>query len=349
MPIELTCTCGVRLRAGDAAVGKLVKCPKCGALIPVPKPTPEAAQPVEVPPPPPPMQMEKPAAPPPGDNVKACPQCGAIVQAAAVICRHCRHSFGRLGGSRKCPECSADNPRESQLCQACGAPLTSAAVGIGRREAAGRRDLGMEAHLRAIAIWSRIGGVLYMLAAVAVLVIGLIGIGVMSGSKRGGGAEAAGAAMGIMVVVAVLIGGIGVLVFLLGHYLAKYSNTARIISGVLTIIGIVCIGCNLIGTVAGLAGGGSRGGAPEGGVLLVTVLVTLAQAAYYCGVAWVLFNSRSSAICTYPYHQLVAQTPSQQPPTYRSIFFWAPFILMVGGCLMGLLAGAMQGFSRGMH
>lgn len=40
MPIAVACSCGVKLKAPDAAAGKRVKCPKCGSPVSVPVPAP---------------------------------------------------------------------------------------------------------------------------------------------------------------------------------------------------------------------------------------------------------------------------------------------------------------------
>ncbi len=98
MPIELTCSCGVRLRAGDSAAGKTVPCPKCGATIAVPAPS-------------------------AGGNTKICPACAESIRAEARICRFCSYSFD----GPKCPDCASDNPPGFQMCQSCGAPLRTQA------------------------------------------------------------------------------------------------------------------------------------------------------------------------------------------------------------------------------
>ena len=42
MPIRVKCTqCGRRLVAPDTLAGKKAKCPKCGTIMPVPKPEPK--------------------------------------------------------------------------------------------------------------------------------------------------------------------------------------------------------------------------------------------------------------------------------------------------------------------
>jgi hypothetical protein len=171
---------------------------------------------------------------------------------------------------------------------------------------------------------------------VAGAIIAMAGIG-MASSGRGRGSDAAAVGMGVMLFLVLLGGGLCVLIYLLGHHLAKYSNAARIIAAVLTILGILATVCNGLGTMAGVAGAG-RGDAPAG-AMMIMLLVVLLQGAYYVAQAWALLNSRSGAICTDQYKSLVAQTPSEQPPTYSSPFFWIPLVLLVLGCLIGALGG----------
>jgi hypothetical protein len=53
MPIPVQCTgCPVRLNAPDTAAGKMVKCPKCQTLVPVPSAAPAPPPPTPAPPPP---------------------------------------------------------------------------------------------------------------------------------------------------------------------------------------------------------------------------------------------------------------------------------------------------------
>src|SRR5688572_11981492 len=46
--IPITCGCGARLRVPLESAGKRLKCPKCGASLPVPAAQPRPAQPVSV-------------------------------------------------------------------------------------------------------------------------------------------------------------------------------------------------------------------------------------------------------------------------------------------------------------
>lgn len=107
MPIPVTCpSCGVKAKAPDAAAGRAVKCPKCGAVISVspaaPPPAPPTPQPAPVqsrppakvgaaeaiPPKPRPAQVEA-AEPEPAKAVEDCPYCGEEVLAGAKKCKHC--------------------------------------------------------------------------------------------------------------------------------------------------------------------------------------------------------------------------------------------------------------------
>lgn len=329
MPIEVTCTCGVRLRTGDSAAGKLVKCPKCGALVPVPKAAPD------LPPPPPQEEIRIDDSPAPSDT-KRCPYCSETIQAAAILCKFCKQRLGAPpGASRRCPECRHLNPGGVMTCEGCGAPLVAGGqFGMPRTRP---RDLKMEAHLRAIAIWYRIGAILGVLVCLLVGLAGFAGMS-MGGGRGRSGEMAAGA--GAFLCIAIVGGGICALFYLLGHHLAKYSNTARIIAGILTILNILGSVCNVFSLMAQAGGmGGMRPerDAPPMALMAVIVLFGLAYGIAQC---WALFNGRAGAICTPEYQNLVAQTPSQQPPTYASPFFWLPFVFVLGGCLLGALGAA---------
>jgi hypothetical protein len=174
----------------------------------------------------------------------------------------------------------------------------------------------MEAHVQAIAIWYRIGGVL----------AGLAGLLILAGGAMGG--SAAGAAL---MFAGLVVAGMGVLIYVLGHHLAKYSNVARIIGGVLAVLGLGMQGIQLLTIVAGAAPAGQSAG--------VAFALGLLQMGYNGALAWALFNARSSAICTEPYRQAVQQSPGERPPTYASPFFWGPFALVGVAFVFGFIGG----------
>ncbi len=217
-----------------------------------------------------------------------------------------------------CRACSNTIEDEAQVCTVCGAARPRAGS---LRGAAASRDWGMEAHLRALAIWYRLGGVL---AVIVALIFGFKGGGAMSG---------AGPLAQLGIALAVLMGLLGAAYCVLGELLARYWNAARIISAGLTILQMVG---NLYSMVSAPGGGSIVGG--------------LIGLAWYGAIAWALLNGRSSAICTAGYRDLVARSPSLKPPTFKSPFFWIPLVLICLGialvvALFGMFAaGGSRGF-----
>jgi hypothetical protein len=223
------------------------------------------------------------------------------------------------------------------MCDLCG----SAAPGADPTKVAlgGQRDLIMEAHLRALALWQRVGGVLLAVAA-----LWLIGTSLLTSSSPGDfGGTVAALAMFVAVFCIVLAAGS----FVIGHFLARYSNVARILAGVLTALSAVM---QLLRTGALLfMSGGSRYGDSYGdygsrryysyssgpsGILIVVSLVALI---WMIALLWVLFNSRSSKICSDRYRDLVAKTPELRPPTFKSPFFVIPAALSGFAILLAMV------------
>lgn len=87
MSIQLTCDqCGKRLKASEQFVGRKVKCPQCGHVLPVVEP---AAGPADTPSAPANSgSME--LGTPPGEQ---CPECHAPKPSGAVICTSCGHNY----------------------------------------------------------------------------------------------------------------------------------------------------------------------------------------------------------------------------------------------------------------
>lgn len=276
MPIPVACACGAQLKVPEGAAGKMVKCPKCAALIPVPA---APGAPTAAPEAPPPIE----AAP----AEKACPYCAETIKAAARICPFCKTDLARPGGVRRNPAGDA-NPR----------------------------DLKMEGHLRALALWYRIGGLLCAVVGLIMLVVG-------AGSGRMGGAEV-GCIMAVMV-------GMGALLFVLGHFLGKLSNGVRIACGVLTILGMVM---NLLSLAVG-AGGGPGGGAAAGG----NALGVLFSLGWSSACLWAFFNGRAAAVCTPAYVDNMARTPQLKSATFSSPFFWIPLGFIGLVMLIAVVAG----------
>jgi hypothetical protein len=228
-----------------------------------------------------------------------------------------------------CDSCGRSVTSNPIMCDLCG----SAAPGADPTKVAlgGQRDLIMEAHLRALAIWQRVGGVLLGVAAVW-----LVGTSMLTSHEGAFGGTLAAVAMFGAVFCLVLAAGS----FVIGHFLARYSNVARIIAGVLTALSaamqLLRTGALLFMSSGSRYDGGygdynyprhsyyySYSSGPSG-ILIVVSLVALI---WMIALLWVLFNARSSKICSDRYRDLVAKTPELRPPTFKSPFFVIPAAL----------------------
>ena len=162
-------------------------------------------------------------------------------------------------------------------------------------EAARSRDLKMEAHIQAIAIWYRVSGVLY---GVILLIAFLITLGMKTVDFRIRGLIGLGVAVCL-------------LSYLLGHFLKRYFNQARVIAGILA---IVTGGSSLIQSLA------------EGGK---SSIFTAGVIFYYGAVCWALFSRRARRICSEKYRQVAERTAYVKPKTFNSPFFWIPMIMFL--------------------
>ncbi len=185
MPVIVQCACGAKLRVPDSSAGKDIKCPRCARPVAVPAP-----------------------APPADASGRPCPSCGAANPGDAAACTKCGFDLSEPApgpppaapdeGGKACPYCAEKISAAATVCPYCRETLG------GRQPAApqapAERDLAMEAHLKAVALWNRIGGLLLVgIGLLALLVIPLAG-----GTRRGGdGSEIAGALIGAVVSLAI--------------------------------------------------------------------------------------------------------------------------------------------------
>lgn len=81
MSIAITCRCKTRLQVEEEMAGRLVKCPKCGENLMVPRPEPASADDSD--------EYSLAPAPEVPAQQASCPSCSAELPAGAVLCVQC--------------------------------------------------------------------------------------------------------------------------------------------------------------------------------------------------------------------------------------------------------------------
>jgi len=117
----------------------------------------------------------------------------------------------------------------------------------------------------------------------------------------------------------------------LGHFLARYANWARITAGVFAVVGLVaqCL-TTLLGIIAAAQPPTMMYGMyyREGPSMFWVLVRGGLSIGWSAAISWVLLSSRSAAICNDRYRQLVAATSNLRAPTFRSFVFMVPTILI---------------------
>ena len=227
-----------------------------------------------------------------------------------------------------CEQCGRHVTNEL-LCDLCGTGKPGADPEKVR--AGVQRDLVMESHLGALAIWYRIGAVLFALvAAWALLSASTVAhhdvMFVLDNIVRAAA-------------VALLLAGAGS--FVLGHFLARRSNVARIIAGVLGSLSLLLTTLRM-GVVL-FADSTPRYASYDSyhysayhqssgvGYALFFFAVNVA---WTCAVLWALFNRRAGDVCSGDYAAIVERTPELRPTPLRSPFFFLPLAAACFGLLI---------------
>jgi hypothetical protein len=185
------------------------------------------------------------------------------------------------GARRPCFNCNFINAAGAAACEHCGADLRGVPF---------QRDIKMEAHLTAVAISFIIYGSLMALLGVILMVSGFVKFGLEYYRHIISPWNLSGVGLGLAGV-------------LLGVYLRRYSNIARVTAGVLTTLAL------LFQWLFGPA-------------------LTWLFAVFAGPTLWALFNHRAAEICTEGYRHMVGSRRGVPPGTYRSPFFWGPLLLL---------------------
>ncbi len=218
----------------------------------------------------------------------------------------------------RCPRCAY--PVADDAVAAC--PVCATARPSPPGADAARRDLAMEAHVSAIALWHRIQAVVGLVA----VVLGVPALIIMSGGEMGSMEHA------VIAIVFVMVAGASIGYFFIGRYLGRYYDGARIAAAVLIGLALASSAINLVAAGGRVAAGGAEAGPAAMLLLLVAVAI-----AWDVAKLWALYNARSGAILTAEYRAVVARTPQLAPPTFRSPFFWLPLV----GIGLALAGGAL--------
>ncbi|MGZ3429909.1 MAG: hypothetical protein ACXVCV_24835, partial [Polyangia bacterium] len=206
-----------------------------------------------------------------------------------------------------CDTCGRPNHSNPLICGTCGASAPGADPD--QVSLALQRDLAMESHLRALGFWYRLGAVLFGGGFLALT--GVAGGALFGGSSLGGGNAMIAGVLGwvAMFVVALAVGS-----YVLGHFLGRFANGARLAAGILTIVSlafgllrfvITCIAYSKLSNMYGDAG--LFYDRPSlAGPIAMFLLSTLWSGA----IAFTLLSGRAAAVCAPAYRTIVARTAS---------------------------------------
>jgi hypothetical protein len=200
-----------------------------------------------------------------------------------------------------------------------------------------QRDLSMEAHLRALAFWYRVGAVLMVVAGVAF--VGLFGwLGSVflheSPLHRSGAMFAGVIGYTAFFVVAAAAGS-----WVLGHFLSRFANGARLAAAILTLVSLGLVGVRFVLTavlysrMSALYGEYEFARPSLAGPIASFVLSSI----WMIAIAWTLFSSRAAQICAPAYRTIVARTASMKAPMAKSPFFVIPLVATILVVLMSLM------------
>jgi hypothetical protein len=194
---------------------------------------------------------------------------------------------GAAGGERRpCFDCNLINAAGAAACEHCGADL---------RDVPLRRDLKMEAHLSAIAMWIHICGYLTALIGLILVMMKFTRFETYRIINNLGDLP---------------LPGIGLASILVGVYLARFSNFARITAGILTALAMMVQMIILSSS-------------PYDTWLFLRSFSFMVCVGAVLGP---LIDRRAAVVCSEGYRGLVDFRRGVPPGTYRSPFLWVPLV-----------------------
>jgi len=233
-----------------------------------------------------------------------------------------------------CESCGRTVKDNDLLCDLCHTGKPGADPSLVAKAA--RRDLVIEAHLRAMAVWHYVGAAVLVVAGLVMYVVaGAGGIGSSHGALGGIGRMLAAGAILMGSVAVVVGGGFGVL----GHFLWRYWAGGRIAAAVLGFLGIAYRLFEVVATFMmrsaleddfgsysryGHSYGYHRAGPSIGWTLFFAVVAI----AWTAAMINVLLSRRAATVCSPAYRELVAATPQVKAQWYKSPFFVLPAFLV---------------------
>jgi len=179
----------------------------------------------------------------------------------------------------------------------------------------GSRDLVMESHFMAIGFWYRVFGVMTFLSAAFLILT--------SATKGGGIKEAVG---GEFPIVFVLLFS-SVLQFSIGHYMSKFSNSARLFCIFALVIALAFTVWSIANSTGGLSGIKR----------IVSIAVPSILVFFSLSMIYALSIPRAARVCRKEYLELLKNTPDQKSRPVDSPFFYGFMIIIVAGIAGNLI------------
>ncbi len=245
-----------------------------------------------------------------------------------------------------CDTCGRPNHHNPLICETCGAAAPGADAD--QVNLALQRDVAMESHLRALAFWYRVGAIVFGAGFLALF--GLVGgalMGVSSSLHGGSGALMASAFGYVAMFVVALVAGS----YVLGHYLGRFANGARIAAAVLTLMSLAfglvrfvltCIAYSKLSELYGDSGLFADARPSLMGPIAMFVLSTIWSGA----IVFTLLSGRAAQVCAPAYRTIVARTAQMKASLVKTPFFVVPLVAIILIALMVLrVLMAMRGYS----